>query len=50
MNVLSAGGIANSKNFSTLPVDKAGIHRCAETGFGELGRLIQWLKKFKNVH
>lgn len=31
MNVLSAGGIANSKNFITLPVDTAGIHRRADS-------------------
>lgn len=51
MNVRSARGIANSKNFSTLPVDTAGIHRRAETGFGEPARLIQWLKeKVRNIH
>lgn len=32
-------------------MDGAGIHRCAETGFGESAWLIQGLKeKFKNVH
>lgn len=51
MNVRSTRGVAHSKNFSTLPVDTAGMHRYAEAGFGASARLIQWLKEeFKNVH